>query len=78
MTLGLEGIGDDKVRVNAVSLDTMPEQALEIVGLEKQVTAEKMTLGLEGIGDDKFRVNAVSLDTLPEQALEIVGLAQKK
>jgi hypothetical protein len=27
MTLGLEGIGDDKVRVNAVSLDTPGEPA---------------------------------------------------
>ena len=37
----LEGIGDDKIRVNSSSLDhplvVLPEQALEIVGFAKKV-----------------------------------------
>ena len=37
----LEGIGDDKIRVNSSSLDhpltILPDQAIEIVGIEKMV-----------------------------------------
>ena len=39
--LVLEGIGDDKIRVNSSSLDypltILPDQAIEIVGIEKKV-----------------------------------------
>ena len=38
VTLVLEGIGDGKIRVNSSSLDqlliVLPEQAIEIVGIE--------------------------------------------
>jgi hypothetical protein len=41
ITLVLEGIGDDKVWMNSSSLDhplvILPDQALEIVGIEKKV-----------------------------------------
>ena len=41
ITLVLEGIGDDKVRVNSSSLDhplvILPGQGIEIVGIEKKV-----------------------------------------
>ena len=41
VTLVLEGIGDGKIRVNSSSLDrlliVLPEQAIEIVGIEKKV-----------------------------------------
>jgi hypothetical protein len=41
IVLVLEGIGDDKVRVNSSSLDhplvILPGQAIEIVGIEKKV-----------------------------------------
>jgi hypothetical protein len=41
IVLVLEGIGDDKVRVNSSSLDhplvVLPDQALEIVGIAKKV-----------------------------------------
>ena len=41
VTLVLEGIGDDKIRVNSSSLDhplvILADQALEIVGIEKKV-----------------------------------------
>jgi hypothetical protein len=43
----LEGIGDDKVRVNSSSLDhplvILPEQALEIVAIEKKVMVGRVT-----------------------------------
>jgi hypothetical protein len=39
ITLALEGIGDDKIRVNSSSLDhplvILPDQGFEIVGIEK-------------------------------------------
>jgi hypothetical protein len=41
ITLVLEGIGDGKVRVNSSSLDhpvvVLPDQGLEIVGIQKKV-----------------------------------------
>ena len=41
ITLVLEGIGDDKTRVNSSSLDhplvILADQAIEIVGIEKKV-----------------------------------------
>ena len=41
VTLALEGIGDGKVRVNSASLDhpltILPDQAIEIVAIEKNV-----------------------------------------
>jgi hypothetical protein len=41
ITLVLEGIGDDKIRVNSSSLDhplvILPDQGIEIVGIEKKV-----------------------------------------
>jgi hypothetical protein len=47
ITLVLEGIGDDKIRVNSSSLDhplvILPEQAIEIVGIEKKVMVGRVT-----------------------------------
>jgi hypothetical protein len=41
IVLVLEGIGDDKIRVNSSSLDQpltiLPDQGIEIVGIEKKV-----------------------------------------
>ena len=41
VTLVLEGIGDGKVRVNSASLDhpltILPDQGIEIVGIERKV-----------------------------------------
>jgi hypothetical protein len=42
IVLVLEGIGDDKIRVNSLSLDhpltILPDQGIEIVGIQKKVT----------------------------------------
>jgi hypothetical protein len=42
LVLVLEAIGDDKIWVNSSSLDhpltILPDQAIEIVGIEKKVT----------------------------------------
>ena len=50
IVLVLEGIGDDKVRVNSSSLDhplvILPDQAIEIVGIEKKVMVGRDALGL--------------------------------
>jgi hypothetical protein len=47
ITLVLEGLGDDKIRVNSSSLDhpstILPDQGLEIVGIEKKVTVGRVT-----------------------------------
>jgi hypothetical protein len=47
ITLVLEGIGDDKIRVNSSSLDhplvILPEQAIEIVGIAKKVMVGRVT-----------------------------------
>jgi hypothetical protein len=47
ITLVLEGIGDDKIRVNSSSLDhplvILPDQALEIVAIEKKVMVGRVT-----------------------------------
>ena len=41
ITLVLEGIGDDKIRVNSSSLDhpltILPDQGVEIVGIQRKV-----------------------------------------
>jgi hypothetical protein len=41
ITLVLEAIGDDKIRINSSSLDhpltILPDQTIEIVGIEKKV-----------------------------------------
>ena len=46
ITLVLEGIGDDKIQVNSSSLDhpvlVLPDQGLEIVGIEKKVMAGRV------------------------------------
>ena len=74
----LEGIGDDKVRVNRNALQRrVTSMSVDLA----HPAAEKIVLVLEGIGDDKVRVNSSSLDhplvVLPDQALEIVGIAKK-
>jgi hypothetical protein len=46
IVLVLEGIGDDKIQVNSSSLDhpvlVLPDQGLEIVGIEKKVMAGRV------------------------------------
>jgi hypothetical protein len=47
ITLVLEGIGDDNIRVNSASLDhplvILPDQAIEIVAIEKKVMVGRVT-----------------------------------
>jgi hypothetical protein len=47
IVLVLEGIGDDKIRVNSSSLDhplvILADQGIEIVGIEKKVMAGRVT-----------------------------------
>ena len=54
IVLVLEGIGDDKVRVNSSSLDhslvVLPDQALEIVAIEKKVMVGRVTRSAEWTG----------------------------
>ena len=47
ITLVLEGIGDDKIRVNSSSLDhpmvILPDQGIEIVAIAKKVMVGRVT-----------------------------------
>jgi hypothetical protein len=56
MTIVLEAIGDDKVRVNSSSLDhpltILPEQALEIVAIEKKLMVSRMSRSAEWLNHD--------------------------
>ena len=56
MTLVLEGIGDGKVRVNSASLDhpltILPDQAIEIVAIEKNVIVARTARSADWLNHD--------------------------
>jgi hypothetical protein len=74
ITLVLEGIGNDKIRVNSSSLDyplvILADQALEIVGIEKKVVVSWAVRSAYWLNHDPtgFRQFAVSFEPCRRRA----------
>jgi predicted amino acid-binding ACT domain protein len=72
IVLVLEGIGDDKIRINSSSLDNpvtiLADQGIEIVGIEKKVMEGRTMRSAYWLNHDPI---------LADQSIEIVGIEKK-
>jgi hypothetical protein len=74
ITLVLEGIGDDKIRVNSLSLDhpltILSDQAIEIVAIEKKVMVGRTMRSAYWLKHDPSGLEPCNGVTRPVTALQ--------